>query len=217
MLGHEDLKWIAITSTELNSILQQVARDCDLTRRHKGEHNLIDSLGERVEHASKTTQALFDRVTSNILEETTKAAKPPMPLTPFTVPPSMRAVPVAGATGKVPTPVSSQLSPKVERNSVVRVTSTSNPSAAIPADILVKNARGNRELILLIEDEAEVAELAAEMLAEEGYKVIVTHNGLDALKNLRASRQTDRSGDSRFFPAGVGAKGRGSAPNQPQP
>jgi CheY-like chemotaxis protein len=55
-------------------------------------------------------------------------------------------------------------------------------TAALPPDIQVKNPRGNRELILLIEDEVDVAELAAEMLAMEGYKVIIVHDGFEALK-----------------------------------
>lgn len=63
MLDQEDLKWIASVSTELNSIVQQVSRYADLARRHKGEHDYLDLLGERVEFASKTAQALFDRVT----------------------------------------------------------------------------------------------------------------------------------------------------------
>src|SRR2546430_16085806 len=67
MLDQEDLKWIASTSTQLNSILQQVSRYTDLARRHRGEHKYIDLLGERVELASKTAQSLFDRVTSKIL------------------------------------------------------------------------------------------------------------------------------------------------------
>src|ERR1051325_2791260 len=67
MLDQEDLKWIATTSTELNSILQQVSRYADLARRHRGEQNYIDLLGERVELAYKTSQSLFDRVTSQIL------------------------------------------------------------------------------------------------------------------------------------------------------
>ena len=54
MLDQEDLKWIATTSTELNSMLQQVSRYADLARQHKGEHNYIEMLGERVELASKT-------------------------------------------------------------------------------------------------------------------------------------------------------------------
>src|SRR5437667_12485383 len=67
MLDQEDLKWIAATSTDLNSILQQVARYADLARRHRGEHNYIDLRGERVELASQTAQSLFDRVRSKIL------------------------------------------------------------------------------------------------------------------------------------------------------
>ena len=58
----------------------------------------------------------------------------------------------------------------------------SSAPSAIPADIKVKNPKGNRELLLLIEDEVEVAENAAELLAEEGYKVIQVHDGFEALK-----------------------------------
>jgi CheY-like chemotaxis protein len=46
----------------------------------------------------------------------------------------------------------------------------------------IHNPHGNRELILLVDDEAQVAELAAQMLSDEGYKVIVAHDGFEALK-----------------------------------
>jgi CheY-like chemotaxis protein len=46
----------------------------------------------------------------------------------------------------------------------------------------VKNPKGNREYILIVEDEREVAELASEMLVEEGYKVIIAYDGFQALK-----------------------------------
>jgi CheY-like chemotaxis protein len=175
MLDHDDLKWIASTSTELNSILQQVSRYADLARRHKGGHNYIDLLGERVEIATKTAQALFDRVTSKILATTaTRMAKPPAgPQTPFTVlPPPIRAVsgPAAGPKASTQAP-----KPKLEKEA-------SPALSAIPSDIKVKNPKGNRELLLLIEDEAEVAEHATEVLAEEGYKVIQVHDGFEALK-----------------------------------
>jgi CheY-like chemotaxis protein len=52
----------------------------------------------------------------------------------------------------------------------------------IPSPARVKNPGGNREYLLLIEDEPDVAEIAAEMLAEEGYKVIIAHDGFEALK-----------------------------------
>ena len=46
----------------------------------------------------------------------------------------------------------------------------------------IKNPNGNRELILIVEDEAQVAELAGEMLTDEGYKVIIAHDGFEALR-----------------------------------
>ena len=67
MLDHEDLKWIATTSTELNAMLQQIERYSDLARQHKGEYNYIDLLGDRIELASRTARALFDRVNSKIV------------------------------------------------------------------------------------------------------------------------------------------------------
>src|SRR5918997_487659 len=76
MLDHEDLKWIATTSTELNSMLQQISRYADLARQHKGEYNYIEMLGERVELAAKTAQSLFDRVTTQILAGSTTRPTP---------------------------------------------------------------------------------------------------------------------------------------------
>src|SRR6195256_458824 len=90
MLDHEDLKWIATTSTDLNSMLQQISRYADLARQHKGEYNYIEMLGERVELASKTAQSLFDRITSRILEGSapkTKATPDPTRPPEFTIVP----------------------------------------------------------------------------------------------------------------------------------
>jgi CheY-like chemotaxis protein len=183
MLDHDDLKWIASTSTDLNSILQQISRYADLTRRHKGEHNYIDLLVERVEVASKTAQALFDRVTSRILAETaakTAAPNGPEP-TPFTVvPPPPPTVRVVRSEGKA------QVNGR--RNSSRPANTLEAPrsaAAGIPSNIKVTNPKGNREYILLVEDEIQVAEIAAEMLAEEGYKVILAHDGFEALKIYR--------------------------------
>jgi CheY-like chemotaxis protein len=179
MLDQEDLKWVASTSTNLNSILQQISRYTDLARRHKGEHNYLDLLGERVDLGSKTAQALFDRITSTILAQTTARSAAPGPQPTFTVvPPPVRAVPsrAAGAT------------PAFSEGKETQVATGSRPAEAtmgsktIPDDIPVRNARGNRELVLLIEDDFEVAELAAEMLTDEGYKLILARDGFEALQ-----------------------------------
>jgi CheY-like chemotaxis protein len=181
MLDHEDLKWIATTSTNLNSMLQQIARYSDLARRHQGNYNYIDLLGERVELASKTAQALFDHVTSNILEKTAvrTAARGKSATLPFTVLPP----PPGGAVtpGK---PVATDFSRLMPQPSSTARDKSGSVVATVPqvADVNVKNAHGNRELLLVIEDEHEVAELAAEMLADQGYKVILAGDGFEALK-----------------------------------
>ena len=190
MLDHDDLKWIATTATDLNSVLQQISRYSDLARRHKGEHNYIELLGERVELASKKSQALFDRVTSKILEKTGATVAPSArgpAASPFTVlPPPVGNGVATSMPARTPTRLTETLSKVTaavtQLTSPARTAPTPPAALPIPADIPVKNPKGNRELLLLIEDEGEVAELAAEMLADQGYKVIVVNDGFAALK-----------------------------------
>ena len=171
MLDHEALKWIATTSTELNSMLQQISRYSDLAKQHKGEYNYIELLCERVEVASRTAQALFDRVTSSILDG---SGRRPMPR-PFS-PASLSVLPPPPTAGEnAPIPMSGSL-PSRREPSLLTVAS----DAAV--DFRVINPTGKREKILLIDDEAEICELAAEMLAEEGYRVILAKDGFEALR-----------------------------------
>jgi CheY-like chemotaxis protein len=181
MLDHNDLKWIASTSTDLNSILQQIARYCDLARRHKGEHNYIDLLGERVELAAKTAQGLFDRVTSQILAGATSKAVPPKP----PVMSNAKGVPAFSVVprldrSEVPSAKLTVAASSVKEIATPKQQTQSNDN--FPSEIKIKNPKGNREYLLVIEDEPEVADLAGEMLAEEGYKVILAHDGFEALK-----------------------------------
>lgn len=184
MLDHEDLKWIATKSTELNSMLQQISRYADLARQHKGEYNYIEMLGERVELASKAAQTLFDRVTSTILEGSTReaSAKASAHL-PFTVVPPPPDTPVRPASKPGARSAAKTESPAPPPPEIRPAPAEAAPNvAAIPADIRVLNAKGNRELILLVDDETEISEIASEMLAEEGYKIILAKDGFEALK-----------------------------------
>jgi CheY-like chemotaxis protein len=176
MLDHDDLKWIATTSTELNSMLQQISRYADLARQHKGEYNYIEMLGERVELASKTAQDLFDRVTSRILEgSSAKAKQTPDP----SRPPEFKVV-------RSPSEPAPKTRPQAEKPAARSKAgdnkkATAKPSE-IPSEIGVLNPKGNRELILLVDDETEIAELASAMLTDEGYRVILARDGFEALK-----------------------------------
>ena len=152
MLHQDDLKWIAKTSTELNTVLQQIARYADLAKRHKGDQDYIEQLSQQVEIASQSAQALFNRVTSRILETTSGK----------TLPPSEANAPAPAAVSDPPEAIGS--------------------STSTPSQIAILNPKGGRELILIIDDEPEIAEFASTILAEEGYKVIVARDGFEALK-----------------------------------
>ena len=176
MLDREDLKWIAATSTELNSILQQVSRYADLARRNRGDNNYIDLLAERVELASKTAQSLFDHITSKILDGAAKkSAAARKRQAGFTVLPP----PPAQETRSVRNSRKGEL----KRGAGAETTSPTKPQGnGVPTGLRIKNPHGSREYLLLIEDELDVADLASEMLAEEGYRVVVAHDGFEALK-----------------------------------
>src|ERR1700693_1738300 len=169
MLDQEDLKWIAATSTDLNSILQQVWRYADLARRHRGEQNYIDLLGERVELASKTAQSLFDRVTSQILAGAAKKS-------------AAARKNEAGFTVMPPPATEEKSTRGSRRTEQKREKEAATGSNGVPAGTRVKNPNGAREYILLVEDEPDVADVASEMLADEGYRVVLAHDGFEALK-----------------------------------
>jgi CheY-like chemotaxis protein len=179
MLDQEDLKWIATTSTELNSILQQVSRYADLAKRHRGEQNYIDLLGERVELASKSAQALFDLVTSKILAGAAKkSAAARQSEAGFTV-----VSPPAETDDEPRRSIRTSRKGEQKRGSSADAKQlTASSDSGVPAGVRIKNQNGAREYILLIEDEPDIADLASEMLAEEGYRVVIAHDGFEALK-----------------------------------
>jgi len=122
---------------------------------------------------------LFDRVTSNILEKTAARAanRRKGPMAPFTVLPP----PVSAQTTKPPAADLSTLTVPAPARASNEAPVRKNDDD-FTAGLNVKNPNGSRELVLLIEDEQEVAEIAASMLAEEGYKVILANDGFEALR-----------------------------------
>jgi CheY-like chemotaxis protein len=137
-------------------------------------------LGERVELASKTAQSLFDRVTSKIMAGASKKSAA-----------ARRSE--AGFTVVPPPVVEESKSTRISRRSEqkragaerdaagARVATVSNGNG-VPSGTRIKNPNGSREYILLVEDEPDVADVASEMLADEGYRVVIAHDGFEALK-----------------------------------
>src|SRR6476646_9445658 len=125
MLHQDDLKWIAKTSTELNTVLQQIVRYADLAKRQKGDHDYIDQLNQQVEIATQAAQALLNRVMSMILEST--SGKIPSP-----------RVPAATSS-----PPGAQLASEKE--------STHARAPKITPEIPILNPEGARELVLIVD------------------------------------------------------------------
>ena len=125
-----------------------------------------------------TAQSIFDRVTSKILEGTTGKLTLGATRAPSfsVVRAAIESVPVSGMVKNEPVIAPPKLAERLPEQK------KSTNGAKTPRPQEIKNPNGSRELILLVDDEAQVAELAAEMLADEGYKVIVAHDGFEALR-----------------------------------
>jgi CheY-like chemotaxis protein len=157
MLDHDDLKWVAATATELNRRLHQVSRYSDQARQQKGKPQYLQLLGDEVDQALKTSQALFDRVTARILSGTGDGVNPRHQTPHLTV---------------MPPPVVSTKMPVSEV--ALAVSETGDPP--------IRNPRGQQELILIVDDDTEILERAGEMLELEDYKILVAKDGFEALR-----------------------------------
>lgn len=159
MLDHDDMKWLASNATELKRILQQVSRSSELARQHKGETSYLDQLDQQVERASRTSQALFDRITARILSgaggETARSIPPP--------------------AARPPEPARANLSVPIPAGEVA----AGENEAGEP---VIRNPKGERELILLVDDDKELLEVTGAILDFEDYRVITAEDGLEALR-----------------------------------
>ncbi|HXA08886.1 MAG TPA: response regulator [Chthoniobacterales bacterium] len=163
MLDHDDLKWVATNATELNRLMQQVTRLSEQARQHKGEGNYLDLLNEQAQQACKTSQALFDRITSRILYRAGSEMQTaePSPSLPGTAAPSART----------------NVSERIPLGEMKVETQSGDPP--------IRNPKGKRELVLVVDDDLDLLKVAADMLEFEDYRVILAKDGLEALQIYR--------------------------------
>ncbi len=164
MLDHEDMKWLAATATELNRFLQKATRQVEMARLHKGEDENLDSLNEQLELASRASQAIFDRITTCILAGTAGSVRP------------------AKATPGPPTPPAPPAHASVSTKMPVGEVAVSADAAS---DALILNPKGERELILLVDDDQQVLRMTGEILDFEDYRYILAKDGIEALQIYR--------------------------------
>lgn len=157
MIDQEDLKWLTANAAELNGLLQQAARQAEQARLNKAQGEHLVSLSEQLERASRSSQAISDRITGRVLRGTGSEI-------------SARA---AGQEG----------GPKAASNGVTKMPVGEIAFAEETGDSpRIRNPRGARELILLVDDDADLLERTGEILDFEDYRFITAKDGIEALK-----------------------------------
>ncbi len=177
MLDHEDLKWLASHSTELNCLLQQISRHADQVRQYPTREAFINLLNDRVALAARKSQELFERITARILQN---AASGPTP-NDFVGAQARPRIPgvatSAGGRGRGPSADHSDVLVKIPLGEV----GSSGPSS----EPVIRNPQGKRELILIVDDDAELLETTCDMLDFEDYRVVAAKDGPEALRIYR--------------------------------
>lgn len=157
MLDHEDLKWLAANATELNRLLQQTARQAEQARLRKTETGFFDSLSDQLERASRSSQAIFDRITTRIMAGTSNGLR----------------VDRAGAS------LAAATVPTVAIKMPVGEVAVAEEG---PQDPVILNPSGSRELILLVDDDGDILKNTGEILDFEDYRFITAKDGIEALQ-----------------------------------
>ncbi|MEO7168254.1 MAG: response regulator [Spartobacteria bacterium] len=167
MFDHDDLKWLATNATELNRLLQSVSRTADQVRQHQADAQYLELLDEQVEQASRTSQALFNRITGRILASSGEGA------TEVALAPAWQAVAASTPAAR------SNVSVRIPAGEVTR-----NLAGEL-GEIEIRNPQGTRELILLVDDDLELLDTTGAMLEFEDYRLVLAKDGFEALEIYR--------------------------------
>jgi CheY-like chemotaxis protein len=166
MLNHDDLKWLAANTTELNGLLQQVSHSADQARKNNGKGKNLDLIEEQVGRASRLSQSIFDRITARILASTVSDQTGV----------ASAAAPAAAEEGA--SSAHAEVSVKLPVGEIAR------PKAAAGAPS-IRNPEGKHELILLVDDDENILTGTGDMLDFEDYRVLTAKDGFEALEVYR--------------------------------
>ena len=162
-----DIEWLRTAANDLNNLLLQIARYSHrsqaLSQNQPELRGCLELLEERVAKARQVARSVLEEVESS---------GGPQSLT-------VRSAP--DLAGNVDADV-------LEPTDVTPDQTGSSAALAELArqnDIQIANLTGNRELILLVDDEAHVCLLAKLMLCDEGYKVVTAYDGEEAVRIFR--------------------------------
>jgi CheY-like chemotaxis protein len=151
--------WIVAASRENRDCAAKTLLYAQAADRDEHARTYIQMMVHSAEQAKRTADDLYERVLAQLqaIQKGGSTAHPD----PCSIPPNREVTP------DVPQLSKQQFS--ISHDSELSGMSVFNPN-------------GSRELILLVEDDAEVAENATQILAEEGFRVLVADSGAAALR-----------------------------------
>ena len=163
-----DIEWLRTAANDLNKLLLQISgyshRSQSLSQDEPELRGCLEHLEENVAKASQVTRSILERVEN------------------FGGPPSRVLPPAEDLEGSISGDVLHPADVVSARSGL----SAALAELARQNDIQIANLTGNRELILLVDDEAHVCLLAKLMLCDEGYKVVTAYDGEEAVRVFQA-------------------------------
>lgn len=162
-----DIEWLRTAAKDLNNLLVQIAehsaRSQSLSPNEPELRGCLKHLEENVAKAKQVTRSILERVEVSSAPQSRMGRSDPDRA-------DNRAGDVLDPAEVVPARCSSP---------------AALAELACQHDIQIANPTGDRELILLVDDEAHVCLLAKLMLCDEGYKVATAYDGEEAIHVFR--------------------------------
>jgi len=155
MPSPDELHWVKSTANELNNLLQVITESSQFLQRFTGGNpeaaRYYDMMRSAVDRAAQLSRSMLDR--SGHVEN----------------PPKVHPFPGPGSFGTAPPPVS------------LGGFSSGSSVDTQRLDVRIANPEGERELIMIVDDEDFVTLLAQRVLTDEGYRVVTARDGFQAL------------------------------------
>ncbi|MGA3170528.1 MAG: response regulator [Chthoniobacteraceae bacterium] len=155
MPSSDELQWVKSTANELNNLLQVITESSQFLQRFTGGSpeaaRYYDMMRSAVDRAAQLSRTMLERTGEGL---------------PGGQHASVHPFPAPGSFGSAPLP---------PRGGGLLGGETPQP------EVRIANPDGPRELILIVDDEDFVTLLAQRVLTDEGYRVVTSRDGFQAL------------------------------------
>ena len=159
----DEIGWLKATANELNNLLQVISESSEVLASVSGDPEerakYFAIQRNAIDRAARLAGTIGDRVGGSVAGDISQGASPGL---------------TRGETGL--SPEVPPLPPKPDGGPLV---------PPLTGDVRVHNPSGNRELIMIVDDEEFVTMLAQRVLADEGYRVITARDGFQAIDMYR--------------------------------